>query len=153
MTTITLPTGTTSHANFLREKTGILQLLTPKHSNIVRCLGGTTLSKDPTINKQEICASHGHTWMEIKTGDEGNVSRTKSPLLLPKCAGYLRLTLQGDVIDVGGHDVVLCQVMSNRFIFHHPAYHNQIIYDIRWTKCFSTTSRRIKYGVLMMNHI
>ena len=117
---ISLHVGTTTHANFIREKTGILQLLTPKHSNIVRCLGGTSLSKDATVNKQEVCASLGHTWMEMeRMSDEDNISLTKSPLLLPKCAGYLRLTMKGEAIDVGGHDVALCQVVLNLFFSPH----------------------------------
>ena len=115
----TLRIGTTTHANFLREKTGILQLLTPKHSGIVRCLGGTSMNKDATVNKQEVCASLGYAWVDIdiEEADENRMANNTNriPMLLPKCAGYLRLTMRGDAIDVGGHDVALCQVSPFSF--------------------------------------
>ena len=70
-----------------------------------------------TEDKEAVCATLGHAWMKIKDGEGKDVAEHKTPLLLPKCAGYLRLTMKGDVIDVGGHDVVLCQVLLVVFFF------------------------------------
>lgn len=94
--------GTQTHENFSKSKTGILQLLAPRHSKVVRLLGG---SSGKEVDKCEECKKLGFPWI-ILDGEE------KMPLILPDCVYYLELTLIGDLIDCGSHDVALCKVNS-----------------------------------------
>ena len=119
--------GTTTHKNFSIQKEGVLQLLKPKHAPLVKLLGG---SSSREVDKAEGCRVLGHPWIvsmgkSIHTGDDddddddndGDRSR-EEPItitscdLLPDCACYLKLTLVGDLIDCGSHEVALCKVES-----------------------------------------
>lgn len=101
MWTISLFRGTQTHENFLREKRGILQLLSSTHSNTVKLLGG---SSSRNVNKGIGCASLGHGWVDYP------ISGGKQVKVLPGCVGYIHLALAGEMIDCGGHDVAICTV-------------------------------------------
>ena len=106
MWSISLYKGTLSHENFAREKRGILQLLTPQHSSLVRVLGG---SSGNDVDKRLVCEELGYAWEKLldeKKDDD------HWPLVLPSCVYYLKLQLVGDMIDCGSHEVALCKVVS-----------------------------------------
>ena len=106
MWSISLYKGTLSHENFTREKRGILQLLTPQHSSLVRVLGG---SSGNDVDKRLVCEELGYAWEKLldeKKDDD------HWPLVLPSCVYYLKLELVGDMIDCGSHEVALCKVVS-----------------------------------------
>ena len=86
----------------LKSKRGILQLLAPKQSKVVRLLGG---SSGKEVDKREECKKLGFPWI-VLDGEE------EMPLVLPDCVYYLELILIGDLIDCGSHDVALCKVNS-----------------------------------------
>ena len=107
------------------------------------------MNKDATVNKQEVCASLGYAWVDIdiEEADENRMANNTNriPMLLPKCAGYLRLTMRGDAIDVGGHDVALCQVSPFSFpVFLLVLLLLLLLYHIHaraYTKTIYKTSR------------
>ena len=107
--------GTATHENFAIRKEGVLQLLKPQHAPIVKLLGGSS-SKE--VDKAEGCKSLGFSWIKADgniMNTEGNVedsSKTFPCEILPDCAYYLKLSLVGDLIDCGNHDVALCKVES-----------------------------------------
>ena len=106
MWSISLYKGTLSHENFTREKRGILQLLTPQHSSLVRVLGG---SSGNDVDKRLVCEELGYAWEKLldeKKDDD------HWPLVLPSCVYYLKLELVGDMIECGSHEVALCKVVS-----------------------------------------
>ncbi|CAM9708768.1 unnamed protein product, partial [Heterosigma akashiwo] len=100
--TIGLYKGTQSRDNFAARKEGVLQVLTEPHHSLVKLLGG---SSGYDVNKQEECASLGFAWESLDKTE-------KYPMVLPKCAQYLHLTLLGDLVDAGSHDVAICKVES-----------------------------------------
>ena len=85
-----------SHGNFCKRRTGVLQLLRPCHAPLVYKLGGCS-SRD--VDKAQACEELGFEWKQFEGHDE---------LLLPDCAAYYRLTLEGDVLNAGEHDAALC---------------------------------------------
>lgn len=91
-----------SHANFISQKSGILQLLRPQHSNLVKLLGG---SSGADVDKQRECEELGFEWQSLGENEDG----FSSPLILPDCAHYLFLKFI-DVVDGGSHDVFICKV-------------------------------------------
>lgn len=115
---ISLYKGTKSHANFVRERRGILQLLSPEHAlckgdtgvkgELIRVLGG---SSGYDVDKKTICDTLGYAWGKQSDeidGEDGG----EWPLVLPECCYYLKLELIGDMIDCGSHEVALCKVVS-----------------------------------------
>jgi flavin reductase (DIM6/NTAB) family NADH-FMN oxidoreductase RutF len=91
--------GTVAYENFSKTGEGVLQLLAPEHSSIVKTLGGYS-GRD--INKEEECSRLGFKWFTC--------DKSKSKLL-PGCSYYLKLKMtQHGMIDCGNHDVVLCVV-------------------------------------------
>jgi hypothetical protein len=53
------------------------------------------------INKAAACAKLGFEWRPAAGGDE---------LLLPRCAAYYRVQMEGDFVDAGDHAVALVTV-------------------------------------------
>ena len=90
--------GTVAHENFARTRKGVLQLLSPCHAKAVKLLGG---SSGRDVDKKTECEHLGFQWM--KPEDD-------LPELLPGCPYYLRISLIGDLIDGGSHDIALCKV-------------------------------------------
>ena len=87
--------------NLLRNPTCILQLLTEPQAELVRILGGQS-GKD-TDKKQE-CAQAGFAW--TKLGDEESGID-----VLPGCAHYIKIKIQGEMVDGGSHLILpVCQV-------------------------------------------
>jgi flavin reductase (DIM6/NTAB) family NADH-FMN oxidoreductase RutF len=111
MWSIGLFRGTVAHENFSKSREGVLQLLKEPHSDVVRLLGG---SSGRDVDKKAGCAAAGFPWIE--SGIEFNVALKGlplvSPFLLPGCAYYIHLRLEGDLIDAGGHDVAVCSVVA-----------------------------------------
>lgn len=100
---ISLFRKTETHANFLRRRTGVLQLLSPCHGPLTYSLGGCS-SRD--VDKAQCCHANGFEWQQHEGHEE---------LLLPGCAAYYRVTLEGEVIDCGEHDAALC-VLDGVFV-------------------------------------
>ena len=94
---ISLFRKTRTHANFARRKTGVLQQLTTAHASLTHILGGTSAA-DPGVDKAAKCAAHGFPWSEGPNSDAFGACGEK---LLPECYSYLRLTLEGDLLDAG----------------------------------------------------
>lgn len=93
--------GTVAHENMEKSKEGVLQLLTPHHAPVVRLLGGTSGRE---VDKRVECGKLGFPW--FTANDDINLE------LLPGCACYLRVTLVGDLIECGSHDVAICKIDS-----------------------------------------
>jgi flavin reductase (DIM6/NTAB) family NADH-FMN oxidoreductase RutF len=91
---------TQAHEHFSVRKQGVLQLLTERHSKLVRLLGG---SSGHNVDKQSECRQLGFEWVSLQP-------KKDAPLVLPGCAHYLSLKLQGELIDAGSHDVAICRV-------------------------------------------
>ena len=78
----------------------VLQLLTKEQSSLVRILGGTS-GRDE--DKKAACANEGFEWINPDEFEGINV--------LPGCAAYLFLAVQGGLLDAGSHLIVpYCQV-------------------------------------------
>lgn len=119
---ISLYRDTRSHANFAARRTGVLQQLTIAHAPLTYTLGGTSAA-DAGIDKRAACAEMGFDWGEWPMGDEAAGGRARErhdrpkgsasawgaewaglggvEKLLPDCLAYLRLSLQGQLIDAG----------------------------------------------------
>lgn len=96
-----------SHQNFMNNDFGILQLLCPKHSSLVKLLGG---SSGRDVDKQSECRERGFKWQYLaidKDDDEDDIKYL--PLVLPDCTYYLLLN-RIHVVDGGSHDVFICNV-------------------------------------------
>ena len=93
---ISLFRKTESHANFARRRTGVLQLLSPRHAVLTHTLGGCS-SRD--VDKADQCASLGFEWEPSEEHEE---------LLLPHCVAYYRLSMEGDFLSAGEHDAAIC---------------------------------------------
>lgn len=89
-----------SHANFVKHKYAILQLLSPKHDVVVKLLGG---SSGRDVNKRLACQELGFEWTSLED------TEAKLPLVLPNCAHYLLLKCI-ESVDGGSHDVCVCKV-------------------------------------------
>ena len=100
---ISLFRKTSTHANFAARRTGVLQQLTTAHAPLTHTLGGTSAST-PGVDKAAACADAGFAWSR---GEEGTLGDAR---LLPGCYSYVRLTMQGELIDAGEHDVAICRV-------------------------------------------
>lgn len=91
-----------SHDNFMSRKSGILQLLRPQHSSLVKLLGG---SSGNDVDKRTECKRLCFAW-ESTIEDEEDESL---PLVLPHCSFYLLLSCV-EVVDGGSHDIFICKV-------------------------------------------
>ncbi|KAL7524015.1 hypothetical protein ACHAWF_000785 [Thalassiosira exigua] len=123
MWSISLYKGTMSHENFARERRGVLQLLRHEHAHcaragemgsaaageLIRLLGG---SSGRDLDKGAACADLGYAWERLPGGNEEDGEEAEWPHVLPSCVYYLKLELEGDLIDCGSHDVALCRVVS-----------------------------------------
>jgi flavin reductase (DIM6/NTAB) family NADH-FMN oxidoreductase RutF len=94
---------TQSYVNFCQQKSCILQLLTERDIPLIKPLGGTS-SADKSVDKETACRDLGCEWISLPNADKSD------PNVLPDCVSYLKLTLQGDMIDCGSHVVAVCQV-------------------------------------------
>jgi flavin reductase (DIM6/NTAB) family NADH-FMN oxidoreductase RutF len=120
--------GTVAHENFANTKRGVLQLLTVDHAKVVKLLGG---SSGRDVDKRIECEKLGLGWTRIIISDsnddsddnddesnpesnqlESSISTEEWPEILPNCACYLKVSLVGELIDCGSHDVALCKVES-----------------------------------------
>jgi flavin reductase (DIM6/NTAB) family NADH-FMN oxidoreductase RutF len=92
-----------THINFISSKFGILQLLRPQQSSLVKLLGS---SSGRDVDKQWECGKLGFEWqpLEDEIGADGDL-----PLTLPGCAHYLLLRCI-EVVDGGSHDVFIFKV-------------------------------------------
>lgn len=91
---------TLTEENLLRKPFGVLQLLTDKHIELVSILGGNS-GRD--MDKKEACERLGFEWVE-----SGNFDGIQ---VLPGCASYLHMTIQGGLLDAGSHLIIpYCQV-------------------------------------------
>lgn len=94
---ISLYRKTASHANFVSQRAGVLQLLCAPHASLVYPLGGKS---GADTNKEAACAAAGFPWLALPTGER----------LLPQCTSYLRLVQVGELVNAGEHDVAICRV-------------------------------------------
>jgi flavin reductase (DIM6/NTAB) family NADH-FMN oxidoreductase RutF len=86
--------------NLLRNPVCILQLLTESQANVVTVLGG---SSGRNVDKRGKCASLGFEWISLAKDSDVEV--------MEGCAHYLKLSIQGGLVDAGSHLVVpYCQV-------------------------------------------
>lgn len=85
---------------------GILQLLSPKQSNLVPVLGKTSGWDGGASMKKEECAKLGHEWVTTF----GGVGESSFEVL-PNCASYLNIQLKR-VTDGRDHDVCIVEVVN-----------------------------------------
>lgn len=91
---------TLTEENLLRKPTAVLQLLTEEQAELVKVLGGNS-GRD--IKKRQECAAKGFEWIPCDEFDGLEV--------LPGCAHYLQLRIQGGLVDAGSHLVApFCHV-------------------------------------------
>eukprot|EP00980_Cylindrotheca_fusiformis_P007893 scaffold1678_cov80-Cylindrotheca_fusiformis.AAC.10 len=95
--------GTVAHENFVSSESGILQLLSPEHSKVVRLLGG---SSGRDVDKKKECEKLGMSWISSNYDNE----EEEMPEVLPDCVQYLKIQKIGDLIDCGSHDLAICKV-------------------------------------------
>lgn len=100
---------TLSYENFCRERSCILQLLKDDHIPLVKLLGGSSGS---LVDKRQGCEALGFVWAILSKNE---VEEGCSPLTLPKCAYYLKLSAVGEMIDCGSHKVAICKT-DNMFV-------------------------------------
>jgi len=110
---ISLYKGTMTKLSFLKNKVGVLQLLTPEQSELVPLLGKRS-SLEEDCSKENLCASAGFTWEDIYFGETLEEFHDLNIQLLPKCASYIFLKLceEQPVLDAGDHVVALCKVVG-----------------------------------------
>jgi flavin reductase (DIM6/NTAB) family NADH-FMN oxidoreductase RutF len=93
---------TLTDENLHREPTAVLQLLTRDHVDLVSILGGNS-GRD--IDKREECTKRGFPWKRCE--EMGGLE------LLPGCASYLHLCIQGGLVDAGSHLIApYCSVLG-----------------------------------------
>ena len=78
---------TLTHANFVKRRSGVLQLLRDVHAPLSYALGGRSGRDD---DKAAACAAAGLEWLEPQSSAWDAPER-----LLPECAHYLRLVQVG----------------------------------------------------------
>lgn len=93
---------TLSYENFVRNRCGILQLLTNEHIPYVRLLGGKS-GRD--ISKIEECQRLGCPFEALHDDDTDTVYQ-----LISKCQSYIKLIAVGDIVDAGSHAIAICRV-------------------------------------------
>jgi flavin reductase (DIM6/NTAB) family NADH-FMN oxidoreductase RutF len=122
MWSVGLYKDTLSHANFMRTRSCVLQLLMEDHTPLVKLLGGTS---GRNVDKSAECS---------KLGFELTEQRGKFNLL-PGCAYYIEMTGVGDVVDAGSHVVAICQV-------------NEMLVSSDKQKCYLSTARLRELGII-----
>ena len=108
---ISLYRPTKTHANFAARRSGVLQLLTQKHVELMYTLGGQS---GTDVDKEAACAEAGFAWLDAPES-LGDAWDAEGPQLLPGCAAYLRLVqVDGDELRSFGegalHDLAVCSV-------------------------------------------
>ena len=102
--TLGLYRETLTEENVRRQPTAVLQLLTNQHVDVVSVLGGTS-GRD--VDKRAECAKRGLSWMETPSDELGGLE------LLPGCAAYVHLCIQGGLVDAGSHLIApYCAVLG-----------------------------------------
>ena len=104
---ISLYRPTLTHANWLKRKSGVLQLLCEAHAPLVYALGGRSGRDD---DKPAVCAASGFAWMDPPSAWGGAEAGESQEQLLSGCATYLRLVQVGELTSAGEHDVAICRV-------------------------------------------
>ena len=107
MWAISLYKPTQTYANFVAQRTGILQQLCRPHASLVYTLGGRS---GADVDKAAACKEAGFPWSDATTGTGGDEEAAALPQVLPGCATYLRLVQVGDLVDAGEHALALCRV-------------------------------------------
>eukprot|EP00440_Ansanella_granifera_P012806 gb/GFBE01013909.1/.p2 GENE.gb/GFBE01013909.1/~~gb/GFBE01013909.1/.p2 ORF type:complete len:122 (-),score=28.68 gb/GFBE01013909.1/:12-377(-) len=82
----------------MTRRSGVLQVLSEQHAELTHLLGGQS---GFNFDKAEGCRARGFEWCSESGFEEK---------LLPGCLAYLKLSLQGEVIDAGDHDVAICKL-------------------------------------------
>jgi flavin reductase (DIM6/NTAB) family NADH-FMN oxidoreductase RutF len=104
--------GTTTDENVRRTGQCILQLLTKDHTDLVAILGGTN-GRD--VDKQAACERLGFQWQSLEGDDNGisDDSIVSQIQVLPGCASYIQLDIQGGVVNAGSHHIAaFCEVVG-----------------------------------------
>jgi flavin reductase (DIM6/NTAB) family NADH-FMN oxidoreductase RutF len=93
--------GTLSEENLRRSGICVLQLLNQRHVDAVPLLGGVS-GRD--IDKQGECTLLGLPWQDLNDDKDGFH-------VLPGCTCYIKMNIQGGVVDAGSHVIVpFCEV-------------------------------------------
>ena len=93
---------TLSEANLRRSGVCVLQLLSEEHKDAVPVLGSVS-GRD--VDKKAVCQQLGLEWEDLKDDDGFQV--------LPGCVKYMKLSIQGGVVDAGTHFIVpFCEVVE-----------------------------------------
>lgn len=93
---------TLSEANLRRSGVCVLQLLSEKHKDGIPVLGSVS-GRD--VDKKAVCRQLGLEWEDLKDEDGFQV--------LPGCVKYMKLSIQGGVVDAGTHFIVpFCEVVE-----------------------------------------
>lgn len=93
---------TLSEANLRRSGVCVLQLLSEQHKDAIPVLGSVS-GRD--VDKKAVCQQLGLEWEDLKDEDGFQV--------LPGCVTYLKLSIQGGVVDAGTHFIVpFCEVVE-----------------------------------------
>jgi flavin reductase (DIM6/NTAB) family NADH-FMN oxidoreductase RutF len=92
--------GTLSEENLRRSGTCVLQLLNQRQIDAVPLLGGMS-GRD--VDKKHQCDLLRLPWQDLQDQDGFHV--------LPGCTSYLKMTIQGGIVDAGSHVIVpFCEV-------------------------------------------
>jgi flavin reductase (DIM6/NTAB) family NADH-FMN oxidoreductase RutF len=86
---------TLTQLNLMQNPLCVLQLLREPQAELVRVLGGQSGRE---TDKREECAKLGFEWQELENCDGLEV--------LPGCAYYLKMRIQGGLVDAGSHLIV-----------------------------------------------
>jgi flavin reductase (DIM6/NTAB) family NADH-FMN oxidoreductase RutF len=91
---------TLSEENLRRSGVCVLQLLNERQIDAVPLLGGTS---GRNVDKRAECAKLGLAWEDLNDHDGFQV--------LPGCTSYMKMTVNGGVVDAGSHFIVpFCEV-------------------------------------------
>jgi flavin reductase (DIM6/NTAB) family NADH-FMN oxidoreductase RutF len=101
---VSLYRPTQTHANWLKRRSGVLQLLSEPHAPLAYALGGQSGAE---VDKAAACSAEGFPWTAPAQSGFGDDAREQ---LLPGCVAYIRLTQVGDPTPCGEHDLVVCRV-------------------------------------------
>jgi flavin reductase (DIM6/NTAB) family NADH-FMN oxidoreductase RutF len=102
---------TLSDVNLRRTGVCVLQLLSEEHAKLVAVLGGMS---GRAVDKCSECEKLGFKWQPLDDGDVHDGSDgDHSFQVLPGCISYLKMKIQGGVVDAGSHFIVpFCQVTA-----------------------------------------
>jgi Flavin reductase like domain len=103
---------TLSDVNLRRTGRCVLQLLSDEHAPMVPLLGGMS---GRVVDKSAECEKLGFKWRALRDddlGDDGSDGGRRFEVL-PGCVSYLKMQVQGGVVDAGSHIIVpFCQVTA-----------------------------------------